>query len=101
MRRHRGRSSTLPLVHSELVCMRSLRLFSTRLDRRRAAASRIREKHRLLFESLECRTLLAGDVWTQRGSDSGHTSYLDISVAPDSFVPAWTKPLTYANSGSG
>lgn len=70
-------------------------------DRLQRNAVRQGRHRRLTLESLEDRQLLAGDVWTQRGSDSGHTSYLEIGVDPVSFVQAWNKPLTYTNSGTG
>jgi outer membrane protein assembly factor BamB len=38
---------------------------------------------------------MAGEVWTQRGGDSGHTSYVDIELDPTDFGEIWSQPLTY------
>src|SRR5205809_5021830 len=46
---------------------------------RRNPARRITARRTLLLEALEDRCLLSGNLWTQRGGDAGHTSYVDVT----------------------
>ena len=55
---------------------------------------------RLLCEWLEDRRLLAGNVWTQRGGNAGHTGYVDETFDPATLAEVWSQPLGYAQSGN-
>ncbi|WP_236622342.1 Ig-like domain-containing protein [Novipirellula maiorica] len=55
----------------------------------------------MLLEKCEARELLAGDIWSQRGGDSGHSSYVDTAVNPTSIAEAWFAELNYSQSGTG
>ena len=50
-------------------------------------------RRRLLLESLEHRNLMAGDLWTQRGGDAGHTSYVDTTFDPAALGQAWNRAI--------
>ena len=52
-------------------------------------------------ELLEERLLLAADVWTQRGGDAGHTSYVDVSFDAAALEPEWAVGIGYSQSGTG
>ncbi|WP_068415428.1 Ig-like domain-containing protein [Planctomyces sp. SH-PL62] len=39
-------------------------------------------------------------VWTQRGGDAGHTSYVDARIDASGIELAWSRPLTYDANGS-
>lgn len=45
--------------------------------------------------------LLAGNVWTQRGGNAGHTSYVAESFDPATLAEVWSQPLGYTQSGTG
>lgn len=60
-----------------------------------------RRHRRVSLEHLEVRSLLAGDIWTQRGGDAGHTGYVDVSFDPSQLEEAWSQPLNYPQSGTG
>jgi hypothetical protein len=38
-------------------------------------------------------------VWSQRGGDAAHTSYVDVDVVPAGITAAWNQPINYTSSG--
>ncbi len=77
---------------------RSGRFFEhTHGNRRRAAPRRTI----LSLTRLEDRCLLSATLWTQRGGDAGHTSYVDVRPNPAAITAAWNQPLNYTSSGTG
>lgn len=64
-------------------------------------STRTKARPQLLFETLERRYMLAGDIWSQRGGDAGHTSFVDVPVNPASITEVWFQELNYTQSGTG
>ena len=69
---------------------------STETGRRRH--NRIR---RLSIQSLEQRQLLAGDLWTQRGGDAGHDSFVPVDVDASFISELWFTPMAYEQTNFG
>lgn len=53
------------------------------------------------LESLEDRCLLSADMWTQRGGDAGHSSYVETNLDPSDMEEAWFQAVGYPQSGTG
>ncbi|MEZ6135007.1 MAG: Ig-like domain-containing protein [Pirellulaceae bacterium] len=66
-----------------------------------AFRARSRRNRKLSVEQFEQRRLLAADVWSQRGGDAGHSSYVDVAVNPATMSEAWFHELNYDQSGTG
>ena len=60
-----------------------------------------RQSRVLNIEKLESRELLAGDIWGQRGGDSGHTSFANVAVEPTNISESWFQEINYTQSGTG
>jgi len=43
----------------------------------------------------------AGQHWTQRGADAGHSGYIDVGLDPADFEQAWIAPMGFPQSGTG
>lgn len=69
--------------------------------RRRKSSARVPAWRRPVpgLTPLEERRLLSGNTWTQRGGDSGHTAYVDISLDGAGITPAWSQSIGYTSSG--
>src|SRR5262245_3431423 len=53
----------------------------------------------LFFEALEDRSLPSGTVWSQRGGDSGHSGYADVTIDATAITTAWNQTIDYSSSG--
>lgn len=57
--------------------------------------------YRPLLDALEDRCVPTATLWTQRGGDAGHSSYVDVSFDPAALTEVWSQPLGYSQSGTG
>src|SRR5215207_6459978 len=58
-----------------------------------------RPRRVLVLAPLEDRCVPAGNLWTQRGGDAGHTGYADVTVDAAAITPAWSQAIPYGSSG--
>src|SRR5262245_19308616 len=72
-----------------------------RKGHRRSARVGSSQCRQLVVAALEERCVPTADLWTQRGGDAGHTSYVDVSFNPATLTQAWNQPLGYTQSGTG